>query len=777
MSEPRSASPLELPPEQAQTQAEEAAEWLSYSEDLGAGVFASRVRVAGIHCAACAGNIEHALKNAGVQSVQVNSATGRARVVWQVGRTEPSKWLRAAEPAGYSMAPLAGIDWLEISRHERRRALWRWLVAGFCMMQSMMLMWPLYGFSGDWGGGEVDAQSATLLRWGLLMLAIPVMLFSSGGFFRAAWGDIRQGRVSMDLPVALGILITFCVSCMATFAPQSHWGELLYFDSLTMFVFILLSGRWLESHLRVQTAGALDSITSQAPQRANRLQADGSVQNIPLAQLRVGDSVRVLAGETLPADGRVLQGQSWVDEALLTGESKPLEKTPGSSVVAGSSNQSQTLIVQVEKVGSDTRYAQIVALMEQAAEEKPRLMQLADRLAQPFLIGILLLAGLALAWWAWQGDTQRGLVTAINVLIVTCPCALALAAPAALLAATAALAKQGVLPRQISVIERLAQVDYALFDKTGTLTQDRISLHSCHVLAGYAHYGQAQVLAWAQALAVHSLHPASQALLAAKSAGPTCKAGSASPICKAEDVREIAGQGLAGTVFSADGQRLAMRLGRAAWCGVRPEDAAVYAQHMQVWLSVDGQAAACFVLEENLRPEAPASLRRLADMGLSLGLLSGDTPAAVERVSHHLPALKLQKAACTPHDKLAQLQTLQAQGRQVLMLGDGINDGPVLAGAQVSMAMAGAAPLAQVQADVLLLRPDLALLPDSLVHSRRAMRILKQNLLWALAYNAVAIPLAFAGWITPWIASIGMASSSLIVLLNAARLANFTKKP
>lgn len=740
-------------------------DWLEYSEDLGSGRFASRVRVAGIHCAACAGTIDALVRGAGAERAEVNSSTGRARIIWQAGQTEPARWLQAADAGGYTMAPIAGVDWLELTRAARRRALWRWLVAGFCMMQAMMLMWPFYGFSGDWGGRDLDAQSAALLRWGMLMLSIPVLLFSSGDFFRAAWRDLRLRRISMDMPIALGIAITFLVSCAATFAPQSHWGDLLYFDSLTMFVFILLSGRWLEAHLRVQTAGALDAITMQTPQRANRVQADGGVQNIPLSQLRVGDTVRVLAGELLPADGVVLQGESWVDESLLTGESKPVHKKQGSSAVAGSSNQSQTLLLRVEKVGPDTRYAQIVALMERAAEDKPQLMQLADRMAQPFLLGVLLLAATAFFWWAGMGQSQRGVVAAINVLIITCPCALALAAPAALLSATAALAKQGVLPRQVGVIERLAQVTMAVFDKTGTLSLDRIALVKTQILNDYS---EEQVLTFARALAAHSLHPASQALLANtddKTSDTTC--------ATASSVRETAGQGLAGQLLH-DGKMLHLRLGRADWCGIAPDVQAQQQGHihsgMSVWLSVNGQAAACFSLEESLRPDAADSLQTLRHLGLRLGLLSGDTPAAVGRLQRQLPSLDFSRAACTPQDKLAQLQALQNQGEKVLMVGDGINDGPVLAGAHVSMAMAGAAPLAQVQADALLLRPSLQLVPLAIEHSRRAMQVLKQNFAWALAYNAVAIPLAFAGLITPWIASVGMASSSLIVLINAARL-------
>ncbi len=743
-------------------------DFLSYSEDLGEGRFASRVRVAGIHCAACAGTIESLVKQAGVEAVQVNSSTGRARVVWQAGQTAPTRWMQAVEKGGYTMAPIAGTDWLEISRKERRLALWRWLVAAFCMMQGMTLMWPFYELPGAWGGTDLDPQSAMLLRWGLLMLSIPVMIFSSAGFFQAAWRDLRLKRISMDLPVAIGIGLTFAVSCMATAYPNSHWGPLLYFDSLLMFVFILLSGRWLEAHLRVKTAGALDAITTQAPQRANRLAADGSVQNIPLSQLQVGDSVRVLAGEALPADGVVLHGQSWVDEALLTGESKPIEKQTGSAVVAGSMNQSQALTVQVQRVGADTRYAQIVALMEAAAEHKPRLVQFADRMAQPFLLFILLLAAGTWAWWAAQGVPTRGMVTAINILVITCPCALALAAPAALLSSTAALAKSGILLRHIGALERLETVRQVLFDKTGTLSEDRIQVQQMHALGDW---DATQIWAAAAGMAAQSLHPASRAIVQALPANISAQNGLS--------VRELAGMGLEAEL--PQGQSL--RLGRATWCGAAPELAAQYAGGMQVWLTLHSaagpvQTLAVFALAESLRPSAQPSVHTLAQQGYGLHMLTGDGPAAAQAVATALGLQARQwQAAMQPEDKLQKLHDLQAAHGPALMVGDGINDGPVLAGAQVSMAMAGAAPLAQVQADVLLLQDDLQAVPTVLHTARRTLGIVRQNLWWAVLYNAIAIPIAMTGLITPWIAGLGMAISSLVVLGNSARLQKLAPIP
>ena len=720
---------------------------LSYSQDLGQGRFASRMRVSGMHCAACAGTVERLLRKAGVESAQVNAATSRARVVWDSANGAPEVWMAALEQSGYSITPLEGVDYLEQARLAQRKALWRWLVAGFCMMQVMMYMWPLYGF---FGANDIDFDSERLLRWAMLLLSIPVLLFSSGPYFSSAWRDIQQRRVSMDLPVAIGIALAFGVSATATLYPRGAWGALLYFDSLTMFVFILLSGRWLEAHLKSQTAGALDTLGAQMPQRAMRLLANGELESVSVRQLRAGDRVRVRVGEQIPADGVVLTGSSWVDEALLTGESKPVHKSSGSAVVAGSINQSQTLEITVEQVGSDTRFAQIVALMERAADAKPKLVQLADRLAQPFLIAVLGIAALAWGFWYAQGDAQRGLVIAINVLIVTCPCALAMAAPGALLSATAALARQGVLVRDIGILEKLTHISHIMFDKTGTLTHDAIAVKALDVCGDTT---AAQAWGWAKALAQHSLHPASKAIVN--------RSSSEHLAFVASDVQETPGQGLEGLI---DGVRY--RLGRASWCGL----AAGPQAGMQVCLARDGIALAYFSLDEAMRADAPAALQALQQQGLQLSISSGDQEAAVARIAESLGLQLPYQAGRTPQDKLQELRRLQAAGAKVLMVGDGINDAPVLAGADVSMAMAGSAPLAQVQADIVFLQDHLMNVPLSLAHARKTMRIVKENLLWALLYNCIAIPLALSGVLTPWIAGLGMALSSIIVLLNATRL-------
>jgi Cu2+-exporting ATPase len=352
--------------------------------------------VQGMHCAACAMTVEQALfKVPGVRSARVNAASQRACVVWDSAQVLPAQWMGQAQAQGYALLPANDAFAIDMRRKERRAALWRWLVAGLCMMQVMMYAYPAYTAA----PGDLSREMEQLLRWASWVLSLPVLLFSCGPFFSSAWRDLLARRIGMDLPVALGIAVTFAVSSAGTFDPAGPFGREVYFDSLTMFVFFLLSGRWLELRLRDRTAGALDAVFNRLPDSVERLSADGSSERIAARRVRVGDVLRVYAGETFPADSTVLEGSSAVDEAMLTGESRPLARGPGDSVLAGSHNLAGTMRVRVDKAGSDTRFAAIVALMQSAATEQPQLARLADRMAKPFLIGVLLAAGLAALWW------------------------------------------------------------------------------------------------------------------------------------------------------------------------------------------------------------------------------------------------------------------------------------------------------------------------------------------------------------------------------------------
>jgi Cu2+-exporting ATPase len=588
-----------------------------------------------------------------------------------------------------------------------------------------------------------------------------VILFSCGPFFKNALRDVVQLRVSMDLPVALGMVITFCVSTAGTFDPQGTFGREVYFDSLTMFVFFLLTGRWLELRLRDRTAGSLEALMNRLPDSVERLHESGEFVRVAARRVVVNDVLRVHPGETFVADGVIELGDTRVDEALLTGESHPLARGVGSHVLSGSHNLSATVHVRVQQVRTDTRYAQIVALMESASASKPQGALLADRLAKPFLITVLFAAAGACAWW-WGRDPGHALMVAVAVLVVTCPCALSLATPAAMLASAGALARGGVLVRRLQALEALAQVDTVVFDKTGTLTEDAMALVSVQTRQEVS---KEQALAMGVALAQHSLHPASRALVLAANLGGVIAVAQAWECLSAV---ETAGAGLAGDLrlpTDSTGQTRAMRLGSARHCGL-PEFAEtglqVHLADVQGWL-------ATFDLAERLRLQAIPTLQVLKESQIQVQMLSGDSSLSVQRVAQQA-AIGTARGGCTPQDKLDVLLDLQAQGQTVCMVGDGLNDGPVLAGAHVSFAFGQAVPLAQAQADFVVLGGNLMAIAQSILLARRTMAIVRQNLWWALAYNAACIPLAVVGWLPAWAAGLGMASSSLFVVLNALRL-------
>lgn len=731
------------------------AEWLTFSEsvgDLTPNVWESRVSIEGMHCAACAFAVEKALKaTRGVLRCDVNASAGRARVVWSQDQTKPSSWMYAIQQAGYQVFPQLNTEFNR--RKQSRLLMWRWLVAGFCMMQVMMYAYPVY-ISGQ---GDITPDLVKLLRWASWVLTLPVMLFSSGPFFNSALNDLKHRRISMDLPVALGILITFCVSTLATFDPSGWWGTEVYFDSLTMFVFFLLTGRWIESRLSNKTAGALENLMRRLPASVERLNLDGSFTRIAVRDLQVQDVIRVLPGESFPADGQIIAGGTNADEALLTGESRPVIKDIHAKVIAGSHNLTSAVDVLVEKLGSDTQYAQIVALMERVSLDKPRLAILADRFAKPFLLLVLIAAGLS-TLILWSTSHAQALMAAVSVLIVTCPCALSLATPAAMLTSAGALARNGVLVRRLQALEALTTIDTVIFDKTGTLTKDAILVSQIQT---HQSLDQRQCLLLASSLAKHSLHPVSKALFVANAEsladGPNVD-------MQVENVREVAGFGLIAN-SPALGE---VKLGSAKYCEIEAEAS----DQMQVYLRNSHGLLATFTLAEEVRVDAKASILALQNLGLHVWMLSGDRESAAITVAKHLNITHVL-ANCTPQQKLAHMQMLQKKGSTVLMVGDGLNDGPVLAAAQVSIAMGQAVPLAQAQSDFVIQSAQLSALPQLWMQARKTMQIVKQNLIWAAVYNAICVPLAVMGYLPAWLAGLGMACSSLLVILNASRLSRF----
>jgi Cu2+-exporting ATPase len=533
-----------------------------------------------------------------------------------------------------------------------------------------------------------------------------------------------------------------------------------------MFVFFLLTGRWLELRLRERTAGALDALMNRMPESVLRHAEDGSWERVALRRLLVGDLMEVRAGESFAADGVIEAGSTLVDESLLTGESHAQPRAAGEAVIAGSFNLAGTVRVRVHALGQSTRFAQILSLMESASLTKPGAAQLADRWAKPFLAGVLLAAVGAAAWWWPQGPAQA-LMVAVAVLVVTCPCALSLATPAAMLAAAGQLARKGLLVRSLPALETLAAADTVVFDKTGTLTRDAMVLQAVQCRSGVL---RAQTLGLAAALAAQSLHPVSRALVeAAQREGV--------PQVAVSDAQELSGQGVQGTVRMGSVDALC-RLGSAAFCddgagataGAVPADVwAAEAEGPVVHLSDAQGWMASFQLQEDLREDAMAVVQSLQAMGVAVHLVSGDRVAAAAAMGRRLGIQQVQ-GACSPADKLRYLQQLQAGGHVVAMVGDGLNDGPVLAGANVSFAFGRAVPIAQSRSDFVALGDTLANVVFSWALARKTMRVVRQNLWWALGYNLACIPLAVAGYLPAWLAGLGMACSSLLVVLNALRL-------
>ncbi|MFT3800731.1 MAG: cation-translocating P-type ATPase [Burkholderiaceae bacterium] len=764
--------------------------------DESAGQWESDVLVENIVCAACGLNIEAALLAVpGVGQVQVNTVNGRARVIWDAAVTRPSIWFAAARRAGYPMTPANGhVDRLRHQRQERR-ALWRWLVAALCMMQVMMYAYPSY--VEDAAG--MPADIVKLLRWASWMLTLPVLIFSCGPFFRQSLRDLRAGRIGMDLTVSAGLLIAFAASTIATFQPDGWLGREVYFDSVTMFVFFLLSARWLEARMRRRSADAIEALLGRLPDTVEVRQPDGRWLRMAVRRLRTGDRVRVYPGETFPGDGRIEVGVTQADESLLSGESTPVLRGVGQPVLAGSHNLSAVVEVGLTSTGERTRYGQIAELIRTAAVDRPRVARLADRIAMPFLVGVLLVASLCAAWW-WMVDPAMAVRTAVAVLVVTCPCALSLATPAAMLAASGALARRGIMVCDLDAVERGAAIDTVVFDKTGTLTSDALRLVRTRCADGLT---PERALALAALVARQSLHPASRALQRAQAAAGSASGrwDGAADIAAFEavdpfveslrvlDAEEVAGQGIVARVFveGTDGMAPAvtlLRLGSASFCridesvsrereeagDVRQASAARLGRTLHL-SGPDGWLAS-FDLDEDLRPDAPAAVRALQAAGIDVHLLSGDRPAAVQALAGRVGIVPAQaRGGCTPENKLAYVRELQQAGRRVAMVGDGINDAPVLRQAQVSFAMGRSVPLARASADFVVIGDDLTAVVATIGHARRCLRIIRENFGWALTYNAVSIPLAVIGAMPPWVAGLGMAASSLIVVANATRLA------
>jgi len=703
-----------------------------------------------IRCAACLWLNEQWLRRLpGITRVDINYATHRAQVAWDERRAKLSQILEAVRAIGYDAWPYDPRRQDELRRRERRSALWRLFVAGFGAMQVMMYAFPAYL---DDGGGTLSAANEQLMRWAGLILTVPVMLFSCRPFFSAAWQDLRRGTLGLDTPIALGLAAGFAASAWATVTGR---GE-VYFDSITMLVFLLLGARYVETVARQRATRELDHLARWMPSFAQRLRGphDAGGERVAAHELAAGDLVLVAPGERVPADGVVERGASSADESLLTGESRPVPKAPGAALVGGSANLEQPLVMRVTRAGAETQAAAIARLVERAAAGKPRLVEGADRLARHLTLVVLTVAAGAFLWWLGVAPARAPWI-AVAVLVATCPCALALAAPIVLTRANARLLARGLALTRSRAIEALERATDVVLDKTGTLTLGRFAIVRSMPLGTL---DEAGCMRLARALESSSRHPIARAF------GEGARASVSDPT-------NFPGHGVEARVA---GRRV--RIGSEAFCRelarAAPPPIGASAAQTPVFLADESGWLACFLLEDELRADAAELVAMLKARALRLHLVSGDEPRVVAELAQRL-GIESFAGGAAPQDKYAFVERLQSEGRVVAMIGDGLNDAPVLARADVSIAMAGGADAAQAQADLVLLGERngarLGAIGEAFAVARAAMRTVRQNFAWALAYNVVALPLAAVGWIGPWEAAIGMAGSSFIVVLNAMR--------
>ncbi len=718
-----------------------------YTQSLPDGNRAVSLQLEGLRCAACAWLIHNSLLQVpGVHAVQVDVTAARAELRFDPRRVSLSALLRRLCDLGYVGRPLSFTAADGDDDAERRAALQRLAVAGFGMMQVMTFAISLY--AGALQG--MDANLEHLMRLVSMIVATPVVLFAAQPFFAGAWRSLRAHMLGMDVPVALSIGAAYICSVWSTLVGHGA----VYFDSAVMFTFFLLLGRYVEMSLRHRSGLQQLALARLLPDSVLRLCGTGAERVTP-EELLVGDRVRVLPGERIAADGIIEQGSSEVDESLLNGESLPRVRNAGEELTAGTLNLTESLELRVLRIGQDSTLAAISRLLARAQASRPRIADQADCIAAWF-VGALLLLALAVGVYWTHTDPAHAFPTVLALLVVSCPCALSLGTPAALAAATARLARSGLLVVRGRALERLAVADCVVFDKTGTLTRGRLRLEQTRVFDPA--YGADRCIAIAAALERYSSHPLASAFAANETA------------LHVRDVASASGRGIEASI---DGVRY--RIGRWDYalelCAPhrRSIDRVVDDSLTAIALTSSAGVLACFSLGDSLRADAGATLHELQAHGLDVWIASGDRASVVADVAARVGGIQAN-AGLDARAKVALVHKLQEQGHCVLMVGDGVNDAPVLAAADVSIAIGAGSDLAKVSADLMLRGERLAPLLDAIAIARRTRRIIRQNLAWAVLYNATAVPLAALGYLQPWMAAIGMSASSLLVVLNTMRL-------
>ena len=691
--------------------------------------------VEGIGCAACIRKIEGGLKQIpGVIDARLNFTNRRLAVDWHEHELAAADLIAALENIGYHAHPF------QAERAETQEAQhMRWLVkclgvAGFAAMNIMLLSVSV------WSGHVTDMGQETrdFFHWLSALIALPAAAYAGQPFFQSAWGAIRARQVNMDVPISLGVLLALGMSLVETASHADH----AYFDSATMLLFFLLCGRTLDHAMRRKTRTVAGNLAALKAEFAHRF--DGSeLVRVPAAALKANDRLLVRPGDRVPADGLVLSGTSEIDESLVTGETARRTVAAGAAVHAGAVNYSGALTMRVTAAGSGTLIDEVERLLEKAVTAKSRYIRLADRAARLYAPVVHATAALTvLGWLAAGASVHDSIITAIAVLIITCPCALALAIPTVQVVASGALFRAGVILNSGDAIERLAEIDTMIFDKTGTLTLPEPRVENAAAI-------DPELLQLAARLALSSRHP-----LAAAVAREACER------VPFEGAVEEPGQGVRAMIGSSEA-----RLGSPVFCGMESADLGPDAS--LIAFSHAGRSVTLAV-RQTLRPDAAAIVAALRGRALDLLILSGDRPSAVEPVAHAL-GITDWRAGLNPPEKIAAIESLKRQGHRVLMVGDGLNDAPALAAAHVSLSPISAADITQAHADAVFLGERLSPVLDAVTIAARARRLMQQNLWLAVAYNAVAVPVAILGFVTPLIAAAAMSGSSILVTLNALR--------
>lgn len=722
---------------------EVAAQFVHSSGDMDAVTLA----VDGLRCAACSWLIDRMLRALpGVVDATTNAATGRTHVRWQRAQLGLGDVARCIADLGYQPHPLGDGSVEEVQQHERRDALKRLAVAGFGMMQVMMF--AVAEYSAGLAHEVMDPTLVKFFRAVSLLVSAPVVFYAGAPVFAAAWRNLQSRSLGMDVPVASALALAYGASIYN--ALWARAGE-VYFDSVTMFIFFLTLGRYVQMLVRHSTIGLTDALSKQLPASAHRLDAHGTA-DVPVASLLPGDVVLVRRGEIFPADAEPIDAVAHVDEAMLTGESLPISRHPGERVAAGTLNVGNPLQMRVLAATTGTTLSHMVSLLQRAQAQKPKMAALADVAATRFLRYVLLAAGLTCAAWLII-DPTRAFGATLAVLVVACPCAFAIATPAAISAAIANLARQGVLVTRIDALQTLAGIDRVVFDKTGTLTRGNIAVRSCTPLGRLS---EAQCRELAAAIEVASEHPLARAF------------GRPGESYRVQETRSVPGAGMEGLIA---GRRY--RIGTAPFVA-ELHDARDPARDTGcggtvVVLGDEREILARFELHDEARATASSAIASLHEAQVTPQIMSGDSEAAVGSLAFSC-GIQEYRARCTPEQKLTHVQAMQAIGHRVAMIGDGVNDAPVLGAADLAIAMGRGAALAQTSADMILVSENLDAIPRAVHLSRRMLRIARQNLGWSALYNFGSVPLAAVGLIPPWLAALGMSLSSMAVVLNAARL-------